>query len=125
MQFINYLCPMKVREVIAYKHYFIDFVKSLSPKLQDKITKSILYIETQQMVPAKYMKHIEGTKGLYELRAKFSSDIVRIFCFFDGEKLVVLLSGFVKKTQKTPKEEIYRALKLMQDYMEEKKNEKR
>ena len=37
---------MKVREVIAYKHYFIDFVKSLSPKLQDKITKSILYIET-------------------------------------------------------------------------------
>ena len=116
---------MKVREVIAYKHYFIDFVKSLSPKLQDKITKSILYIETQQMVPAKYMKHIEGTKGLYELRAKFSSDIVRIFCFFDGEKLVVLLSGFVKKTQKTPKEEIYRALKLMQDYMEEKKNKKR
>ena len=77
------------------------------------------------MVPAKYMKHIEGTKGLYELRAKFSSDIARIFCFFDGEKLVVLLSGFVKKTQKTPKEEIYRALKLMQDYMEEKKNEKR
>lgn len=58
------------------------------------------------------MKHITGTMGLYEIRAKFSSDIVRVFCFFDGEKLVVLLSGFQKKTQKTPKGEIDRAIKL-------------
>lgn len=56
---------MKLRTVIAYKHYFIDFVKSLPEKLQDKIMKSILYVETQQMVPAKYLKHIEGTQGLY------------------------------------------------------------
>ena len=69
---------MKLRTVIAYKHYFIDFVKSLPEKLQDKIMKSILYVETQQMVPAKYLKHIEGTQGLYEIRAQFSSDIVRI-----------------------------------------------
>ena len=76
---------MKVRKVIAYKHYFIDFVKSLPIKLQDKVMKSILYVETQQRVPSSYLKHIEGTDGLYELRAKFSTDIVRVFCFFDGE----------------------------------------
>ena len=70
--------------------------------------KSILYVETQQMVPAKYLKHIEGTQGL--------------FCFFDGEKLVILLSGFQKKTQKTPKGEIDRALKLMNEYFDEKDN---
>ena len=108
--------------IIAYKHYFIDFVKSLPEKLQDKIMKSILYVETQQMVPAKYLKHIEGTQGLYEIRAQFSSDIVRVFCFFDGEKLVILLSGFQKKTQKTPKGEIDRALKLMNEYFDEKDN---
>lgn len=111
---------MKVRSVIAYKYYFIDFVKSLPEKMQDKIIKTIQYIETLQMVPEKYLKHIEGTKGLYEVRAKFSNSIVRVFCFFDGEKLVVLLSGFLKKTQKTPKKEIDRAMKLMQAYFEEK-----
>ncbi len=111
---------MKVRTVIAYKHYFIDFVKSLPEKLQDKITKTILYVETLQMIPEKYLKHIEGAKGLYEIRVRFSSEIVRVFCFFDGEKLVVLLSGFQKKTQKTPKNEIERAVRLMQEYFKEK-----
>lgn len=113
---------MKIRTVVAYKHYFIDFVKSLPDKLQDKIMKSVLYVETQQMVPAKYLKHIEGTRGLYEIRAQFSSDIVRVFCFFDGEQLVVLLSGFQKKTQRTPKGEIDRALELMQEYFDGKNN---
>ena len=114
---------MKIRSVIAYKHYFIDFVKSLPEKMQDKIIKTIQYVETLQMVPEKYLKHIEGAKGLYEIRAKFSSDIVRVFCFFDGEKLVILLSGFQKKTQKTPKKEIERAMKLMQEYFNEKERE--
>lgn len=82
--------------------------------------KSILYVETQQRVPSSYLKHIEGTDGLYELRAKFSTDIVRVFCFFDGERLIVLLSGFQKKTQKTPQGEIHRALRLMQEYYQEK-----
>lgn len=111
---------MKIRRVIAYKHYFIDFLKSVPEKMQDKIIKTIEYVETLQMVPEKYLKHIEGTKGLYEVRAKFSSDIVRVFCFFDGEKLVVLLSGFQKKTQKTPKNEIDKALRLMHEYFNEK-----
>lgn len=111
---------MKIRSVIAYKHYFIDFLKSLPEKMQNKIIKTIQYVETLQMVPEKYLKHITGTMGLYEIRAKFSSDIVRVFCFFDGEKLVVLLSGFQKKTQKTPKGEIDRAIKLMHEYFNEK-----
>lgn len=112
---------MKVRQVIAYKHYFIDFLKSLPHKLQDKMVKSIEYVETQRQVPKKYFEHIEGTKGLYEIKAKFGNDIVRAFCFFDGEKMVILLCGFVKKTQKTPKGEIERALRLMQDYYNGKK----
>lgn len=91
---------MKVRNVIAYKHYFIDFVKSLSEKMQDKVVKTIQYVETLQIVPEKYLKHIEGTRGLYEIRVKFASDIVRVFCFFDGEKMVILLSGFQKRRKR-------------------------
>lgn len=111
---------MKIRKVISYKHYFIDFLKSVPEKMQDKIIKTIEYVETLQMIPKKYLKHIEGTKGLYEIRAKLSSDIVRIFCFFDGEQLVVFLSGFQKKTQKIPKNEI----DIMEEYFIEKKNER-
>lgn len=115
---------MKVRNVIAYKHYFIDFVKSLPEKMQDKVVKTILYVETLQVVPEKYLKHIEGAKGLYEIRVKFASDTIRVFCFFDGGKMVVLLSGFQKKTQKTPKKEIDRAVRLMQEYFDEKDKER-
>lgn len=120
MQFINYLCKMKVREVIAYKRYFIDFMSSLPQKMQDKVAKLITYIETVHNVPSTYLKHIKGTKGLFELRARLSKDIVRVFCFFDEGRLVVLLSGFVKKTQKTPKDEIEKALRLMEEYYIEK-----
>ena len=114
---------MKIRSVIAYKYYFIDFVKSLPDKMQDKVIKTIQYVETLQRVPDKYLKHIEGTKGLYQIRVKLASDIVRVFCFFDGDKLVVLLSGFQKKTQKTPKNEIDRAMRLMREYFNEKEGE--
>ena len=111
---------MTVRKVVAYKRYFIDFLKNLPEKMQDKVVKSIEYVETMQRIPTKYLKHIEGTDGLYEIRVKFSSDIVRVFCFFDNGKLVILLSGFVKKTDKTPRTEIEKALRLMNDYNNEK-----
>jgi phage-related protein len=62
-----------------------------------------------------------GTKGLYEARIQLGSDIWRVFCFFDNGKLVILLNGFTKKTQKTPKNEIEKALQLMQMHYETKK----
>ena len=63
---------------------------------------------------------MEGTNGLYEARIQLASNIWRVFCFFDDGKLVILLNGFQKKTQKTPKNEIDKALKLMKKYHEEK-----
>lgn len=61
-------------------------------------------------------------KGLYEARIKLGSDIWRVFCFFDKGKLVILFNGFTKKTQKTPKKEIDKAVRLMKEYYEEKNN---
>jgi len=111
----------KIRTVISYKHYFKDFLISLPTNIQDKIFKIIEIIEYQQRVPEKYLKHIEGVKGLYEARIQLGSNIWRVFCFFDSGKLVVLVNGFQKKTQKTPKSEIELAKKLMNDYYNEKK----
>ena len=57
-------------------------------------------IEDLERVPEIYLKHIEETDGLYEIRVQHGSDIFRIFCFFDKGQLVVLANGFQKKTQK-------------------------
>ena len=77
-------------------------------------------IRVTRQVPEKYFKHIEGTKGLYEVRVEVGSNIYRIFSFFDKGNLVVLGNGFQKKTQKTPKQEIIKALKIMEEYQNEK-----
>jgi phage-related protein len=111
----------KVREVIAFENHFSEFLKNQTPKVQNKIFKIIEAIETLERIPGNYLKTISGTNGLYEARIQLASDIWRVFCFFDEGKLVVLLNGFTKKTQKTPQNEIDKALQLMKKYYEQKK----
>ena len=114
---------MNIREVLAYKNYFEDFLLEQPKKVQDKIFKIIEAIETLERVPSNYLKSMEGTNGLYEARIQLASNIWRVFCFFDHGRLVILLNGFQKKTQKTPKNEIDKALRLMKQYYQEKSNE--
>ena len=73
------------------------------------------------IVPEKYLRHMEGTKGLFEMRIKVGSNIYRIFCLFDEDQLVILLNGFQKKTQKTPKNELKKAIELQKQYYEDKR----
>jgi len=84
--------------------------------VKDKIIWTFNLIEELPRVPETYLKHIGNTDGLYEIRVQQGSDIFRIFCFFDRGQLVVLANGFQKKTQKTPKQEIEKALKIIEDY---------
>ncbi|HBH22963.1 MAG TPA: addiction module toxin RelE [Cytophagales bacterium] len=111
----------KIREIIAYKDYFESFLKKQTQKFQDMIYKILEAIETLERIPENYLKRLTGTEGLYEARIRLGSNIWRVFCFFDGEKLVILLSGFPKKAQKTPKKELEKAIRLMNEYYEEKK----
>ena len=115
----------RIREVIAYKDHFEKFLKKQPVKVQDKIFKIIEAIETLERIPENYLKMITGTKGLYEARISLASNIWRVFCFFDKGRLVILLNGFAKKTQKTPKREIEKALRLMNEYYTDKKEEKK
>ena len=114
---------MKAREVITYKDYFDDFFKAQTQKVRDKIIKILYLIEQVERIPSTYLKYIEGTNGLFEVRVQLGNNIFRIFCFFDGNKFVILLTGFQKKTQKTPPTEIDRAIRLMNEYYEEKRKE--
>lgn len=104
------------RTIIFYKDYFQDFFVKQQDKVKDKIIWTFNLIEELPRVPEAYLKHIENTDGLYEIRVQQGSDIFRIFCFFDRGQLVVLANGFQKKTQKTAKQEIEKALKIKEDY---------
>ena len=110
----------KVRTAFYYKNYFFDFYNLQRPRVRNKILKTIKLIEDLRIVPDKFLKHITGTLGLYELRVKVGSDIFRIFCFFDSDNLIILINGFQKKTQKTPDSEIKKALQLKSEYENEK-----
>ena len=110
----------KKRTIIFYKDYFQEFFAKQRDKVKDKIVWTLQLIEELPRIPETYLKHLENTDGLFELRIQQGSDIFRIFCFFDQGQLVVLANGFQKKMQKTPKSEIEKALKIKQEYEDEK-----
>ncbi len=105
---------------MAYQSFFKEFLERQSTKVQNKIFKLIEAVEFLERVPENYLKSIKGRRGLYEIRIQLGSNIWRVFCFFDEDRLVILLNGFVKKTQKTPRRELDLASKLMMEYYENK-----
>ncbi|GET25506.1 type II toxin-antitoxin system RelE/ParE family toxin [Prolixibacter sp. NT017] len=109
----------KVRSVFLFKDYFTDFYEKQRRKVKEKILWTLKLIETIQQVPEDYLKYLEDTDGLYEIRVKQGSNIFRIFCCFDEGQLIVLFHGFQKKTRKTPRKEIERALRIKAEYEKE------
>lgn len=109
------------REIGIYKDYFTEFYKKQSITVRKKIDWTILLIQKIKLVPEKYLKHIANTDGLWEIRVSAGNGIYRIFCFFDKGNLIILLTGFQKKAQKTPKNEIKRAEKLKKEYLDKAK----
>lgn len=113
-----------IRQIIFYKHYFREFFDQQDEKVQEKIDFVLDLIANVERVPEKFLKHLTGTEGLYEVRVKSGNNIFRIFCFFDEGKLVVLLHGFQKKTEKIPSKELERATGLKKEYFTEKAKRK-
>jgi putative addiction module killer protein len=109
-----------MRILEPYKDYFWEFYNPLNQKVKDKVDYVLQIVMTVQKVSTKFFKHLED--GIYEIRIEVGSNIYRIFTFFDDNKLVILLHGFQKKTQKTPRKEIERAKKLRRDYYEDKES---
>jgi len=110
----------KVRKLVFYKDYYDVFIKNQRSRVQAKIFWTIILIENVEKVPSKYLKYIIGSNGVFEIRILTRNDIFRIFCFFNKQNELVLINGFQKKTQKTPQNEIDKALKIKHDYENEK-----
>lgn len=113
--------PNDIRKVSIYGEHFWEFYDKQTQKVKDRINWTIKLVKTVERIPEKYFKNITGTT-LYEMRIISGSNIYRIFCFFDKGKLVVVLNGFQKKAQKTPKNEIKLAEKLQKQYYDEKED---
>ncbi len=113
-----------IRTIVFHGTHFIEFYQKQDKKVKGKIQYVLELIKQVERVPEKFLKNIPAIKGLYEVRVEYQSNIYRIFCCFDDGKLVVLLNGFTKKTQKTPKGELEKAEKLMNEYFKT-KNKKR
>ena len=111
--------PFK-RNISVYKNHFWDLYNAQNKDVQDKIDWVIGLLRALPVVPRKYFDHVAGTNGLFEIRIQLGSNIYRVFCFFDEGNLMILLSGFQKKTQKTPMNEIKKAERLKFEYHEEK-----
>ena len=109
-----------VREIFYFENYYLNFFETLKPEVKKKFNWTLQLIATIERVPEKYFKHITNSTGIYEVRVEVGSDIYRVFSFFDKGNLVILVNGFQKKTQKTPKKEIELAEKLKKKYFDEK-----
>ncbi|MDE6206259.1 MAG: type II toxin-antitoxin system RelE/ParE family toxin [Muribaculaceae bacterium] len=107
-----------VREIIAYKDYYRDFMSRLSDKEQLKIRRALLLFSDTERIPAHFIKYIED--GIYEFRVTYGNNEFRIFFIYDGDTLVILFNAFRKKTQKTPRSEIQKAKRLKEEYYEDK-----
>ena len=91
---------VKIRTIVFYKDYFNDFFVTLRDKVKAKIIWTFTLIEEIESIPSLYLKHIENTDGLYEIRVQQGTDIFRFFCFFHKGNIIVVANGFQKKTQK-------------------------
>jgi phage-related protein len=110
-----------LREIYYFKSFYLDFFATLQPDVKRKFNWTLKLIATIDRVPVKYFRYMENTSGLFEVRVEMGSDIYRVFSFFDQGRLIILLNGFQKKSQKTPKNEIELAEKLKKQYFDEKR----
>jgi phage-related protein len=109
-----------VRNIFYYKRYYFDFFETLDYETKKKFDWTLKLISTLERVPVKYFRHIEDSTGLFEIRVEIMSNIYRVFSFFDEGRLIILINGFQKKSQKTPKKEIEKAEKIKNKYFDEK-----
>ena len=109
-----------VRRVVVFGDHFKEFRRTLDPDALKKLYQVFTFIMVTPVIPVKFLKAIKGRKGLFEIRAESEGRKYRVFCCFDEGNLVVLFNGFLKKTAKTPAEQLDMAETLMKQYYEQK-----
>jgi len=100
-----------------------DFLESLPGKVAQKVTWVLKLLEDLNVVPSSYFKKLVGTEEIWECRIQLGSNAYRIFCFFLGNSVVILTHGFIKKSRKTPANEIAKAESYRRDFLRRRKSD--
>ncbi len=108
-----------MRRIIAYKNYYQEFMATLSQQEREKIRRALLLFETEERIPRHYISYIRD--GVYEFRVTYGNKEFRLFFIYDGDTIVVLFNCYTKKTKKAPKREIDKAIRLKEEYRNERK----
>jgi len=90
---------------------------SLTPKARQKVAFVLRIIREIDRVPAEYLKKLKSSDGLWEVRVGFGGHIYRLLGFWKGENIIILVSGFAKKSHKTPHKEIKLAEQRKNEYL--------
>jgi phage-related protein len=98
-----------------------EFLDSLTGKQAQKVLWVLQLIEDLEMVPRQYFKKLVDSEGIWEVRIQFGNDIFRLLGFFEDGTLLIVTNGVVKKTQKTPSQEIALAVRRKQEYLARRK----
>jgi len=109
------------RKIRSYGNYYEEFKKTLTDKELIKLKYSLDVLKTQEVLPRKFFGFIRD--GLFELKMEYGGNIYRVFFVFENDNIVILFNGFHKKTQKTPSEQIKKALQIKKQYENERDNE--
>jgi len=104
-----------------FKVEFLEEAFKFLQKIDNNASKKVVYnIEKAQLInDVKLFKKLKST-DIWEFRTLYNKKQYRTLAFWDKrdkqEILVVCTHGFIKKSQKTPPNEIEHAEKLMEAY---------
>lgn len=92
-----------------------EFIDTLEPKMQAKVLRTMELLKRNGLeLREPYTKSLG--RGIFELRAKHGTDISWVLYFFMEGQRIIFTNGFIKKTDKTPKQEIELARKYRKEY---------
>ncbi len=104
-----------MKKRILYTPQAQSFIRTLSIEAREKVIATFDKLGEQGYLRAPEAEKVEGQNGLFEVRVKDRAGQYRVFYFYHTEERIIALSGFTKKTQKTPPAEIRKALTIKKE----------
>ncbi len=112
---------IKKRRIIHFRKHFARFFDQQNEKTKEKIDFVLFLVTVADNIPKKFFKRVTGYDRLFAIRVDIEGATYRIFCCFEKGNTLVLLNGFKKKSQRIPKREAVRAIRIMKEYYDHKK----
>lgn len=94
-----------------------DFIRGLPATAREKLGRVLDVVRKRPRVPASHLKKLRGAEELWEVRVHDRGNEYRLLCFSHEQNRIVLVSGFVKKTERVPTLEIQLAHQRRRDYL--------